>query len=302
MIGSPLALEMAEEEPVPGLPEVETARRGIADQLAGRRVTGYLLWKPDRIIAEPGLTLNQLIGNRLIGVDPHGKYLTLQFEPFSAIVHLKLAGQLVARGDDIPGFPAGHPVPVQTAPLPHKSTRLRLDFGEDAQFFLTDIRRFARVWLLPHQLVPEHLAALKLGSDLLAPAFRPASLRERLRRRTVAKLKPVLLDQGVVAGLGNIYVDESLWHARLHPERVAGSLDDEEIKHMYEGIAQIIAAAIPMGGARILRAKAQTELGELPFVHAREGFPCPRCGTADVKTRVNNRGIYLWPNCQPLPA
>jgi formamidopyrimidine-DNA glycosylase len=150
--------------------------------------------------------------------------------------------------------------------------------------------------------VPEHLAALKLGPDLLAPAFTSASLWERLRRHTVGKLKPVLLDQSVVAGLGNIYVDESLWQARLHPERAAGSLNDEEIERLYEGIAQIIAAAVPRGGARILHGKAQTELGELPFVHAREGFPCPRCGTAIVKTRVNNRGTYLCPNCQPLPA
>jgi formamidopyrimidine-DNA glycosylase len=286
---------------MPELPEVETARRGIEEQLAGRRVTGYQLWTPDLIIPAPGLTLDQLIGSRLTGIDRHGKYLTLHFEPFSAVVHLKLAGQLVARGNGIPGFAAGHPVPDYSAPLPHKSTRLRLDFGEDAHLYLTDIRRFARVWLLPHEMEREYLAGLKLGPDLLSPAFTVAALQERLRRRTVGKLKPVLLDQSVVAGLGNIYVDESLWHARLHPERVAGSLSEEEIERLYTGINQIIAAAVPMGGARILHNKALTELGEIPFVHAREGLPCPRCGTTIVKTRVNNRGTYLCPNCQPIP-
>ncbi len=285
---------------MPELPEVETARRGIADQLSGRQVTGYQLWTPDLIIHEPGLTLDQLIGSSLIGVDRQGKYLTLRFEPFSAVIHLKLAGQLVARGDGIPGFAAGHPVPAYSAPLPHKSTRLRVDFDENAQLFLTDIRRFARVWLLPHEMVPGYLAGLRLGPDLLSPAFTVAALQERLRRRTIGKLKPALLDQSVVAGLGNIYVDESLWHARLHPERIAGSLSEEEIERLYDGIGQIIAAAVPMGGARILHSKALTELGELPFVHAREGFPCSRCGTTIVKTRVNNRGTYLCPSCQPF--
>lgn len=287
---------------MPELPEVETARRGIAEQLTGRQVTGFQLWTPDLVIPEPGLTLDQLIGTRLIGTDRHGKYLTLRFEPFSVIVHLKLAGQLVARGDNIPGFAAGHPVPAYSAPLPHKSTRLRLDFGEQARLFLTDIRRFARVWLLPHEMVPGYFAELKLGPDLLSPAFTVEALQERPRRRKAGKLKPVLLDQSVVAGLGNIYVDESLWHAQLHPERGAGSLSEEEIERLYASIVQVIATAVPMGGARIIHGKALPELGELPFVHAREGLPCPRCGTIIVKTRVNNRGTYLCPRCQLLPG
>lgn len=286
---------------MPELPEVETARRGIADQLAGRQVTGYQLWTPDLIIPGHGLTLDDLIGSRLDGVERHGKYLTLCFEPFSAVIHLKLASQIVARGDGIRGFAAGHPVPPHVAPLPHKSTRLRVDFGENARLFLTDIRRFARVWLLPHEMVPGYLAHLKLGPDLLSPAFTVGTLQQRLRRRKVGKLKPALLDQRVLAGLGNIYVDESLWHARLHPERVAGSLIEEEIERLFVGIGQVIAVAVPMGGARILHSKALTEPGELPFVHAREGFPCPRCGTTIVKTRVHNRGTYLCPTCQPFP-
>jgi len=286
---------------VPELPEVEAARRGIAAQLVGRRLRGYQLWLPKLIVAEDGLTLDQLVGSRLGDVQRHGKYLLLVFEPFSAVVHLKLAGQLVARGESIPGFAAGHPVPAYDAELPHKSTHLRLDFEPDARLYLTDLRHFGRVWLLPHQAVPDYLAGLKLGPDVLSPDFTLDLLRRRLAGRANGRLKPTLLDQAVVAGLGNIYVDESLWQARLHPERTVGSLSEEELARLHAGIQRTLAYAVPIGGARILHTKAQPEPGEFPFVHGREGLPCPRCGSTIVKTRVNNRGTYTCPTCQPAP-
>ena len=286
---------------MPELPEVEAARRGIAAQLVGRRLRGYQLWLPKLIVAEDGLTLDQLVGSQLGDVQRHGKYLLLVFEPFSAVVHLKLAGQLVARGESIPGFAAGHPVPAYDAELPHKSTHLRLDFEPDARLYLTDLRHFGRVWLLPHQAVPDYLAGLKLGPDVLSPDFTLDLLRRRLAGRANGRLKPTLLDQAVVAGLGNIYVDESLWQARLHPERTVGSLSEEELARLHAGIQRTLAYAVPIGGARILHTKAQPEPGEFPFVHGREGLPCPRCGSTIVKTRVNNRGTYTCPTCQPAP-
>lgn len=286
---------------MPELPEVEAARRGIAEQLLGRTLTGYELTRPALVDGAPGLTLDALVGSPLACVARHGKYLFLAFAPCSMVVHLKLAGQLVARGSGIPGFAAGHPVPAYDAPLPHKSTHLRLDFEGDAHLYLTDIRHFAKVWLLPHADLPDFRAALRLGPDVLAPGFTLATLRQRLAGRTVGRLKPTLLDQSVIAGLGNIYVDESLWQAGLHPERTVASLSADDLARLYEGICVTMGHAVPAGGARILHTKAQTALGEFPFVHGREGLPCPRCGTAIVKTRVNNRGTYLCPRCQPEP-
>ena len=105
----------------------------------------------------------------------------------------------------------------------------------------------------------------------------------------------------MVAGIGNIYADESLWQARIHPERLTGSLTNAEIKRLHDGIVTTMEYAIPIGGARILHTKAQPEVGEFPFVHGREGLPCPRCGTKIIKTRVNNRGTYLCPKCQREP-
>jgi formamidopyrimidine-DNA glycosylase len=286
---------------VPELPEVETARRGIAQQLVGRRVTGYELALPKLIVSESGLTLDDVVGARLNDARRFGKYLLLSFDTLGAVVHLKLSGQLVARGSSIPGFAAGHPVPAYDAPLPHKSTHLRLDFDEDAHLYLTDLRHFARVWLMPHDAVPDFLAGLKLGPDLLASEFTAKRLAQRLERRPASKIKPALLDQAVIAGVGNIYADESLWQAKLHPERMVGSLSAAEIRRLYQGIVTSIKLALPTGGARILHTKAQSDLGEFPFVHGREGLPCARCGTTIIKTRVNNRGTYLCPRCQRLP-
>jgi formamidopyrimidine-DNA glycosylase len=286
---------------MPELPEVETARRGIAGQLVGRTVTGFELTLPKLIVAENSCSLDDLIGVKLTEARRFGKYLLLTFDSLSAVIHLKLSGQLIARGSGIPGFAAGHPVPAYDAPMPHKSTHLRLDFEGDAHLYLTDIRHFARVWLMPHEDVPAYLQSIKLGADLLSPEFTVKYLAEQLARRPASKIKPALLDQSVIAGVGNIYADESLWQAKLHPERLAGTLKPAEIKRLYQGIVTSIELALPTGGARILNTKAQPEVGAFPFVHGREGLPCPRCGTIIIKTRVNNRGTYLCPRCQRLP-
>jgi formamidopyrimidine-DNA glycosylase len=287
---------------VPELPEVEAARRGIASQLVGRRVTGFELYRPRLLQAPPGLGLDQLPGQRLLEVGRWGKYLWLVFEPLAAVVHLKLTGQLVARGDAIPGFAAGHPVPPYDAPLPHKSTALRLDFEPGIQLYLTDVRHFARVWLLPVDELQWYVTSLGLGPDLLSAQFTAETLRQRLERRRNGRLKPVLLDQSVVAGIGNIYADESLWQAQLHPEQVVGALSEGDLLRLYRGIQETMRLAVPLGGARIVHGKAVPPVGDFPFVHGRAGQPCPRCGTPVVKSAVDGRGTYLCPQCQPSPV
>lgn len=284
---------------MPELPEVEAARRGLETQFLGRTLVRHELRLPKLVVAPVGLSLDLLLGKPLRAVQRHGKYLPLQFDEIAAIVHLKLSGQLVARGPNIPGFNAGHPVPHWGADLPHKSTHLVLTFEDDATLFLTDIRHFARIVLLPSNELDAALAALKLGPDAIGPRFTRTWFQEAIRRRPGARLKPLLLDQSFVAGLGNIYVDETLWEARLHPERIASSLTDEETNRLYDAIVRVLEIAVPIGGAEILNGKAQPEHGAFPFVHGRHGAPCLRCGTPIVKERVNNRGTYRCPVCQP---
>ncbi|MGH9174749.1 MAG: Fpg/Nei family DNA glycosylase, partial [Vicinamibacterales bacterium] len=285
---------------MPELPEVEAARRGIADQLLRQPIVAHELVLPKLIIAPPGLGIDALSGRSIEDATRHGKYLTLWLGDLAAVVHLKLAGQIAARGEAIPGFAAGHPVPAYDAPLPHKSTHLTLTFENGARLYLTDIRHWARIQLLPTEDLPAFASGLRLGPDAIAPDFTREVFDERIHGRTMARLKPLLLDQSFVAGLGNIYVDEALHRARLHPERLARTMTDAEVDNLYDAIVDILAIAVPLGGASILNGKASPEHGAFPFVHGRQGQPCLACGAAIVKTRVDGRGTYLCEVCQVM--
>src|SRR4051812_35312789 len=134
---------------MPELPEVEAARRGLAEQFVGHSVQGYELALPRFVVAPDGLALEALRGRELTSVERHGKYLTMRFDEVAAVLHLKLSGQLAGRGASVPGFTAGHPVPKFGAQLPHKSTHLTLHFEHDATLYFTDMRHWARLRLLP---------------------------------------------------------------------------------------------------------------------------------------------------------
>jgi formamidopyrimidine-DNA glycosylase len=231
---------------MPELPEVEAARRGLHEQFAGRTLRGHALHLPKLIVAPSGLSLENLSGLPLESVERHGKYLSLHFPGIAAVTHLKLSGQLVGRGATIPGFNAGHPVPKYGADLPHKSTHLVMEFDDEARLYLTDIRHFARLTLLPSDDHAAWMRALRLGPDAIGPGFTREWFHQALRKRTQARLKPLLLDQTFLAGLGNIYVDESLYRARLHPERLARTLDDAEIDRLYDAIVDVLAIAVPI--------------------------------------------------------
>jgi formamidopyrimidine-DNA glycosylase len=286
---------------VPELPEVEAARRGISGQLRGHAIERVDLRLPKLLTAPSGITHDDFVGRSIRDVRRHGKYLTLDLEDLAAIVHLKLSGQIVARGGNIHGFAAGHPVPAYESVLPHKSTHLVLTFSHGAAMYLTDIRHFARVQLMPAGDVEAYFGKLRLGIDAIAPDFTGPLFLDRIRRRRVARLKPLLLDQTFIAGLGNIYVDEALHQARLHPERISGSLTDDEVQRLHSAIVATMEIAVPIGGARILNGKAGTDLGEFPFIHGRKDLPCVVCGAMIVKERVNTRGTYRCPVCQPVP-
>ncbi|MCO5178313.1 MAG: hypothetical protein M9890_15265 [Thermomicrobiales bacterium] len=287
---------------MPELPEVDVARRGIAEQLLHDPIVGIDLRLPKLIVAADGPGLDQIAGRSFDRVDRHGKYLPIIVGDIAMVVHLKLSGQIVARGPSIPGFNAGHPVPAYGAELPHKSTHLILDFASGSQLYLTDIRHFARVQLMPADELEDYMTRLRLGPDAVSDAFTREWFRTAIARRSQARLKPLLLDQTFVAGLGNIYVDEALHRARLHPERLARDLAPEEIDRLYDAIGAILAIAMPIGGAHILNGKAVLERGEFPFAHGRKGVECLNCGTPIIKERVSGRGTYRCPVCQPEPV
>jgi formamidopyrimidine-DNA glycosylase len=284
---------------MPELPEVETLRRELERDLVGRRIVSADLLTPKILSGVEGWTLNDVVGASFVAARRRAKYLILDLSNgMSLVIHLSLSGQIVherAQGGRTFG---GHPVPAYDLPLPHKQTHVILRLDDGSVFFLTDIRKFAHLWVVPTSDVGTVVPDERLGVEIESPDFSLAEFTKRLKRRASARLKPLLLDQSVVAGLGNIYVDESLWGARLHPEQTAGSLTDEQIAALYESIREVIGIALREGVARILNGRA-VEGATLPRIHGREGQPCPRCGATIVKTRVVGRGTYLCPVCQP---
>jgi formamidopyrimidine-DNA glycosylase len=282
---------------VPELPEVETIRRHLA-ALRGRVVTGAELRLPKLLRAEPGRQLSDLIGQPVLAVGRRAKLLLIEFGgDQSLVIHLKMTGQIVHQSADGTRHPGGHPVPAFDGPLPHKSTHLILTFDDGSTLFLTDIRQFAVLRLVGTAAVPALLAAEGYGPDALDPALTPAKLAERLARHPHARLKPVLLDQTVIAGLGNIYADEALFTARLHPLRMPASLTAAEVARLHAGIHDALAHGLSQGGFTIINGRARP-LDGYPRVHGLAGAPCPVCGTPIAKTIVGGRGTYLCPICQ----
>lgn len=287
---------------MPELPEVETIRRHLAAVLPGRTIAGVELRLPKLLRAEPGRRVEDLVGQPVLDVARRAKLLLLNCGGAqSLLIHLKMTGQLVHQAADGTRGGGGHPIPAFDAPLPHKSTHLILYLDDGGTLFLTDTRQFGVVRLVGSAAVPALLADEDYGPDALDPALTPAALAERLRARPRARLKPLLLDQTCIAGLGNIYTDEALYDAGLHPERAAGSLTDEEIARLHAGIRAALAHGLTQGGFTIINGRARP-LDGYPRVHGLAGAPCPRCAAVVVKTTVGARGTYLCPACQRLDA
>jgi formamidopyrimidine-DNA glycosylase len=277
---------------VPELPEVESVRSQLAPALIGRRFDRVEIADP-RLVRpyEPAEVAAELEGERVAAVERRGKYVIVRFESDRVLlIHLRMTGSLRYTN-------AGH-TSTGLADDPYRRAVVRLDDGSDVAY--RDVRRFG-TWLVlePGQLDP-YLAS-RLGDEPLDALFTAARLGERLAGRR-APLKAALLDQRTLAGLGNIYVDEALWRARLDPLRPAGSLDRNELRRLHRGIRAALEAGIARQGAT-LRDYALPDGGSGSMqkefkAYGREGEPCERCGTPIAKTRLGGRGTWYCPTCQ----
>jgi formamidopyrimidine-DNA glycosylase len=276
---------------VPELPEVETIRRQLAEVLTDRtfrrvRVDDPLIVSPD----SPDRFRRAVEGRRVLDVGRRGKYLLLRLDSGDTLaIHLRMTGRL--------HFSANGTAESDR----HRRARFELEGGGALDF--SDIRRFGRAWILPTDPAgADRYWHAKLGVEPLERAFTAARLAEVLRGRT-APIKASILDQRLVAGVGNIYADEALFQAGIHPTRPAGSLGADEIAALRKAIRDRLRAGIRSGGASIDRYRdtigRSGSMQNLLRVHLHEGDPCPRCGTPIVKTRVAQRGTYLCPECQP---
>lgn len=285
---------------MPELPEVETIRRIVERYLVGRVIVGIDLRLPKLVRDSPIPDLSALLGHRLLRVDRRAKVLIMHWSgELSLLVHFKLAGQLAVIKPDGERAVAGHPVPDPGGPLPHKATHLTLQFDDGSVVYYSDIRQFGWWRLMPTSDVSAAIGQFSFGPEGTgSDEFSADELGRRLKRRKTT-IKQALLDQKTVAGLGNIYVDEALYRAEIHPARRANGLTREEVGTLHEAIGWTLEQGIAQGGADIRHGTAYPRDG-FPAVHARAGEPCARCGTPVEKTKIGTRGTYFCPVCQPL--
>ena len=274
---------------MPELPEVETIRARLAPRLEGRTLEHVEIADPRLTRPEPPEAIAAALeGERIARVSRRGKYLVFEFESGRhLLVHLRMTGNVE------------HPAQGGLAADPYRRAVVRLDDGSDVAY--RDVRRFGTWDLLEPGELEDYFAVRRLGREPLARSFTTRALTQALEGRR-APIKAALLDQRAAAGVGNIYADEALWRARIHPLRPAGSLTPDEIARLRKSIRAALEMGISRQGATLRdyrdpegrRGRMQDEFR----VYGREGEPCSRCGTPIEKTRAGGRGTWFCPHCQ----
>lgn len=270
---------------MPELPEVETVKNELMPHVVGRRITGVtLFW--EGIVKEPSIEEfhSRITGHEITGISRHGKYLIVRLRSDDLlIIHLRMTGSLIVG---------------ENSSEPPKYTRATIHLDNDTSIFFRDPRKFGIMRLLKDTREIDN----KLGPEPLEATFTPEVLAERLAKRT-APIKALLLDQKLVAGIGNMYADEALFAAGIHPERAGDSLSQEEIARLHGNIQRILWAAIENKGASVdtyFRPDGTEGTAHFEFkvAHGLGGKICSVCGGPIERIVVRNRGTYFCPKCQ----
>ena len=289
---------------MPELPEVETVKRGLNRLLPGRVIAKVEYDWPKSFPNAQDDVDEFMIGAKITDVKRRAKVLLIELNTkYSLIVHLKMTGQLVFRGDE--SFGAGHPSDSLVGELPDRSTRVIIDFKDGSKLFFNDQRKFGWVRLLPTAEVPNIDFFKRVGPEPLSDLFTAKEFIQRVRRRANTSIKAAILDQTVLAGVGNIYADESLFMAKIHPATKVKDVSDHKLKLLLASIKEVLQLSIDKGGSSDKNyVDAEGRRGSyLGFaqVFKRQGQPCLRCGRVIEKTRVAGRGTHVCTFCQKPP-
>jgi len=288
---------------MPELPEVETIVRALHPALVGKTILSADLRWPRTLAAPSPLAFARRVkGQKIEEVSRRAKYFIFhlsslrepQGKPFSLLIHLRMSGDLQVREGSY--APQKHDRLIlfltdHASLVTHHASRIT----PDATLVFNDARKFGRVWLTAEP--DEVLGAL--GPEPLDPSFTPQAFYERLHKRH-RQLKPLLLDQTFIAGLGNIYTDEALHAARLHPLSPSNSVTPQQAEGLWRAVRAVLEEGIRSNGASIDWVYRGGEFQDHFRVYGREGQPCPVCGTGIERLTVGQRGTHFCPNCQPL--
>lgn len=273
---------------MPELPEVEHVARSLGTQITGSTIARVSKLDWERMVETPDVDafLSLLEGRKVQAVGRRAKWIVATLDAgWSLALHLRMSGYITVHG-------AGD--------IPDQYTHLVLELADGRQVFFHDTRKFGRARLID----TEGLLALDSahGLEPLSEQFTPEALERLLRRKT--KIKPLLLDQKVVAGIGNIYADEALWRARIHPLRSSDSLSNDEILALHSGIRAALQAGLANGGSTLRdyrNSYGESGSNQDHFnVYDQQGKPCQRCGATVEKTVVAQRGTHICPDCQQM--
>lgn len=286
---------------MPELPEVETVRRGLEKLIVKKVIQHISSNSPKSFPNAPVDVETFAYGAKIVTVRRRAKVLLIELDSkYSLVIHLKMTGQLVYRGKQ--NFGAGHPNDSLVGELPDKSTRVTITFTDGSKLFFNDQRKFGWIKLIPTAEVPNIDFMKKVGPEPLSENTHFEDFLVRVRRRNGTTIKAAILDQSVIAGVGNIYADESLWGARIHPATRVKDVSDSQLQELFEQIKYILALAIEKGGSTDknyvdAEGKSGSYLG-FARVFRREGKPCERCGETIIKIKVAGRGTHICPHCQ----
>ena len=322
---------------MPELPEVETVRRGLAELLPGRVVARAAVFDSPKSFPNAPADVEQfLCGARVTAVRRRAKVLMIDLDTqYSLVIHLKMTGQLVFRQSsrhsarvspkksrgprnvahnfsadtarEIDDFAGGHPNDSLIGELPDRSTRVQIDFVDGSRLFFNDQRKFGWVKLLPTDEVKNLPFMQKVGPEPLDSQTRAEDFIQRIRRRQNSMVKPAFLDQAVIAGVGNIYADEALWAARIHPQTRVKNVSDQQLNTLFKELRRILQLSIDQGGSTDKNyVDAEGRKGNyLIFarVFRREGQACHRHPDQEIiKLKVGGRGTHVCPVCQKPPV
>ncbi|QYY43457.1 DNA-(apurinic or apyrimidinic site) lyase [Aneurinibacillus thermoaerophilus] len=274
---------------MPELPEVETIRRTLSKLVIGKTVADVIVGLP-RLIKAPDDVMQfveLLKGQTIREIGRRGKFLLFCLDDYVLVSHLRMEGRygLYRTGDEV-----------------EKHTHVIFRFTDETELRYKDVRTFGTMHLFPKGQEMAGPPLHKLGPEPLDEAFSAAVLKERLGRRKT-KIKPLLLNQEIIVGLGNIYVDEALFQAGIHPEKTPDELTDDQWEKLHVSIVQILQKSISLGGSSIKSyVNGQGEAGRFQHTlkaYGRTGEPCFVCGTLIEKFVVGGRGTHICPNCQP---
>jgi len=271
---------------MPELPEVETIRRGLltgSDSIPSILNQGInsvsLYWVKSVVSPAPDVFTLELVDQVISDLDRRGKFLILNLKKNYLIFHLRMSGDLTMQ-------PADQPT--------HVHDRLSLNFKSGWKLVFNDTRKFGRVWLTND---PQNLLK-QLGPEPFDPSLNPESFLNMLHSRS-RQIKPLLMDQSFLAGMGNIYTDEALFAAHIHPQRNSNNLTLLEAEHLLTAIREVLQQGIQEKGASIDWVYRGGNFQNHFCVYQRTGSPCPQCGTPIQRIVVGQRGTHFCPVCQP---